>query len=328
MRRSILISWFMILVGSIAQAEWANPIRKVTYTGSPLVEVTPFVFGDRLYLLENNQTFWDMKPGTKPGTRFRDDEVRIRDLSSGEIVASPLKNHAFGTALVYDGRVHIFAGDFGEGKPWRQITEVSMTSSADLKQWTSPVTVIRAEGGELIYNTAVCHDPDQQRFVLLYETNDRRFPSFTFKYAASDNLVNWKKLPTAFYGKDRYVGGPALYYEAGWYYTLALSRVKGGWDTRIARSKDLIGWEDALRDRPFITFDTKKTGCPLIPPTRHECNASDVELCYYKGKTIIYFTGSDQSTCGDLQYAEFDGTPQELFEAFFATEVSSISEPF
>ncbi|RLB65241.1 MAG: hypothetical protein DRH08_08255, partial [Deltaproteobacteria bacterium] len=137
MKCSTSFAWLMILACSVAQAEWSNPIKKISYTGSPLVEVTPFVFGDRLYLLENNQAFWDMKPGTPPGARFYDDEVRIRDLSTGKIVATPLKNHAFGTALVHDGRVYVFAGDFGKGKPWRQITEVSMTSSADLKQWTT-----------------------------------------------------------------------------------------------------------------------------------------------------------------------------------------------
>ena len=119
-------------------------------------------------------------------------------------------------------------------------------------------------------------------------------------------------------GRTRYVGGPALYYEGGWYYTLALWGSKDGWDTHIARSKNLVEWGKMLpKDRPFVTFDPNKTGCPLIPPERHERNASDVELCYFEGKTIIYFTGSDQTTCGDLQYAEFDGTPRELFEAFF-----------
>ena len=48
-------------------------------------------------------------------------------------------------------------------------------------------------------------------------------------------------------------------------------------------------------------FDSKHKNIPLINPSIGESNASDVELCYFQGKTILYFTGSDQSTAGDLQ---------------------------
>jgi len=31
----------------------------------------------------------------------------------------------------------------------------------------------------------------------------------------------------------------------------------------------------------------------------------------------VYFNGGDQQTCGDLQQAEFNGTPQQLLERFY-----------
>ncbi|MEK7720072.1 MAG: alpha-L-fucosidase [Bacteroidota bacterium] len=297
-----------------AQSTWTNPIIKQGRLGSPLVETSPFVFKNRLYLMENNQRFWDVS-GAKPGDFFHEDEVRIRDVESKKIASVALRNHGFGTVLTWEGRVYVFAGNYGQNKPWRQMTEISMTSSADLKHWTKPVTVFRAAPNEFFFNTAVCRGKD--KFILLYETNDKRWPAFTFRYMESSDLKNWKEIPDAIYGKDKYVGGPALYYEGDWYYTLYLESLKKGYETRITRSKDLVHWEDAPAGRSFITFDPSHKNILLIKPDIRESNASDVELCYYKGKTILYFTGSDQTTAGDLQWATYDGTPRQLCEHFF-----------
>ncbi|MEN8230013.1 MAG: hypothetical protein ABFS38_17770 [Bacteroidota bacterium] len=298
-----------------AQTSWENPIRKEGRLGSPLVETSPFVFNERLYLLENNQHFWDI-PGAKPGEHFHDDEIRIRDVALDKIVSVPLKNHGFGTVLTWDDCVYVFAGNYGEGKPWRQITEITMTSSKDLKEWTKPQTVLRTSGDEYFWNTAVCRG--KERFILLYETNDARWPPFTFRYLESTDLIHWEEVPGALYGTGKYVGGPALYFEGGWYYTLYLESLRNGYETRITRSRDLKQWEDAQEERPFITFDSTHQNIPLIAPSIGESNASDVELCYHNGKTILYFTGSDQTTAGDLQRATYPGTPRQLFEYFFA----------
>lgn len=315
---------FFLANVACAQIRWKNPIQKQGRLGSPLVETSPFVFNDKLYLLENNQRFWDV-PSAKPGDYFHEDEVRIRDVASDEIVSVPLKNHGFGTVLTWNGRVYVFAGSYGKGKPWRQMTEITMTSSKDLRKWTKPKTVLRASGNEYFFNTAVCKAKD--KFILLYETNDDRWKPFTFRYVESTDLENWKEIPDAVYGKEKYVGGPALYFEGGWYYTLYLESLKKGYETRITRSKDLIHWEDAPADRPFITFDTAHKNIPLINPAISESNASDVELCYFNGQTILYFTGSDQTTAGDLQWATYGGTPRQLFEHFFTDTKNQSSIP-
>ncbi len=295
--------------------EWKNPLVKQGYLGSPLVEVTPFVFKDKLYLLENNQKSWEV--GGKSGDRFHEDEVRIRDVQSKKIVSVALTNHAFASALVFEGKVYVFSGNYGDDKPWRNITEISMTSSDDLIHWTDPQTVLRAEGDERFYNVAVCRGKD--RFVLLYETNDSRWPYFTFKYSESDDFVHWRQIPEAIYGREKYVGGPALYFHDGWYYTLYVQRLEHGYETRVTRSRDLQRWKDAPEGRPLVTFDSSHQNIPLHDPTTRESNASDVELCYFNGKTVVYFTGGDQSICGDLQWATFDGTPRKLLESFFTS---------
>jgi alpha-L-fucosidase len=319
-KRVIMLNIFVFSVFLVSgQSTWFNPIVKQGRFGSPLVETSPFVFKDRLYLLENNQRFWDVS-GAKPGDLFHEDEVRIRDVVSKKIVSVPLLNHGFGTVLTWHGRVYVFAGDYGQDKPWRQMTEITMTSSDDLKNWTKPLTVLRAGPDEFFFNTATCRAKD--KFVLLYETNDKSWPAFTFRYMESSDLMNWKEIPDAIYGKAKYVGGPALYYEEGWYYTLYLESLKKGYETRITRSKDLVHWVDAPEGRPFVTFDSSNRDIPLIKPEISENNASDVELCYYKGRVILYFTGSDQTTAGDLQWATYDGTMKQLFEYFFNDPVN------
>ena len=139
---------------AFTQDEWENPIIKQGRLDSPLVETHPFVFNERLYLLESNQRFWEI-PDAKPGDFFHEDEIRIRDLETGQIISVPLRNHAFGNVLTWNGTVYVFAGNYGKNKPWRQITEISMTSSSDLINWTMPVTVLRAGPDEFFFNTAV-----------------------------------------------------------------------------------------------------------------------------------------------------------------------------
>jgi alpha-L-fucosidase len=312
--KNLIVIFFLLSHSLFGQSAWKNPIIKQGRLGSPLVETSPFVFHGKLYLLENNQRFWDVK-GAKPGDFFKEDEVRIRDVKTGKKVTVALTNHGFGTAFVWKDSLYVFAGNYGEGKPWRRMTEITMTATADLKSWTKPVTVLKANETEYFFNTAVTRGKD--KFILLYETNDRRWKPFTFRYVESSDLRNWKEIPDGIYGKEKYVGGPALYYENGWYYTLYLEALKKAYETRITRSRDLVNWEDAPEGRPFVTFDPAHKNIPLLKPEITESNASDVELCYFPGKTILYFTGSDQTTAGDLQTAVYPGTPAQLFEHFY-----------
>ena len=294
---------------------WQCRLAKKAVLGNAISsETTPFVFHGRLYRLENvpkSQEF----PGKGPQYRFHEDLIRVRDVEEDRIVSVVLTNHYFGSAFVSNGRVYVFAGDYGTDEPWYHIRKVVMTSSTNLVDWTKPRVVIESENGERIFNTAVCRDKEQ--FVLLYETDDSQWPAFTFKFFVSDDLVNWTRVPGAIYGRDRYVGGPALYYEGGWYYLLYLESLDGGWQTCITRSVDLIHWEDAPADRPFLTPDPEHITDPEHFPDVREASASDAKLCAWRGKTLVYFSGGNQHGVIDLQSAEFDGTPRELLEHYF-----------
>lgn len=297
---------------------WTSPLVKRGTLVREMGECTPFVFMGRLYRLENWQKYLEV-PGSSPGDRFMKDEVRIRDVATDRIIGTPFVGHSFGNAFVWDGKVYVYALKHKPGQ-WRVFTDIDLVTSADLTTWSTPETVIRGEGAEHLFNVSVCRGPD--RFILLYETDDKRWPAFTFKYCESQDLRSWKLIPEAIYGRDKYVGGPCLLFEGGWYYTLYLqAQGNNNWETWVTRSKDLIHWDDAPAGRPFLTFDSSR-----VFTYEHfgkkvevrESNASDPELCYWNGKTLVYFNGGDQQTCGDLQVAEFAGTPRELLEAFYA----------
>ena len=316
-----LISFAVAAESDGDKTAWKNPIVKTGRPGLTGGETTPFVFDGRLCLLENIPKYFET-PGAKPGELFMEDEIRISDVKTGKLISVPLKAHYFATAFTENGRVYVFATKYTDGKPARKLKEVVMTSSIDLKNWTKPVTVIKAERGEKIYNTAVCRAIDngkhaKVKYVMLYESSDSRFPAFTFKYCTSNDLVNWTRVPGALYGTNKYVGGPALYSEGDYYYTLYLEALPGKYETRITRSTDLANWQDAPAGRAFLKPNPENKNIPLIDPSIREINASDPELCYFEGKTRIYFAGGNQQMAGDRQWAEFKGTPRELFEHFF-----------
>jgi len=298
---------------------WQCPLIKKEVIGISVArETTPFVLHDRLYRLENVPKSMEF-PHEKARYRFHEDEIRVRDVEDDRIVSVVLRNHYFGQGFVWNGRLYVFAGDYGTDERWWHVRQIVMTSSEDLMTWTEPRVVIESENGERLFNTGVCRGED--KFVLLYETDDSQWPPFTFKYCVSEDLVSWSRIPGAVYGRDRYVGGPALYYEGGYYYRVYLhSMGSSRYETRITRSRDCIRWEDAPADRPFVTHDEAHITDPENYPGVGETNASDAELCLWQGKTMAYFIGGNQgeiTPVADLQRAEFDGTPRELLEHYF-----------
>jgi alpha-L-fucosidase len=293
---------------------WTNRLRRTVSLGPIAGEVTPFVWNERLYRVENYPRYLDF-PVDDPTYRFHEDEIRIRDVETNTIVSVPLHNHYFGEGFLHGKRLYLYAGDYGVDLPWRHHKRIDVVYSDDLVNWSAPVPVIESERDELLFNTAVCRGAD--RFILLYETNDSRWPPFTFKYCESDDLVHWRRIPDAVYGTDKYVGGPALYYADGWYYTLYLHALPTGqYENRITRSRDLVHWQDALEGRavlPVVPTHAPDAGHPDV----RELSASDAEMCFWRGKTIVYFHSGNQQGVAGLELAEFDGPPEELLAHYF-----------
>lgn len=308
-----------------ADSEWRNPIIKQGYLDSPLVETVPLSFKGELYLLENWRTGWgSSRIDREEGTELN--EVWMARLPHGpeeydkrEYTARVLVDHTLATAKVWEDRVYVFGTAtkaFADGRT------VSMSYSEDMKNWSEPVEVFRSYPGRrgqfpegVIFNTSVTRDPDDN-MVFLWETNGlgRNFTMRFGRVEEPTEIWNPGIIKEAVYGKDKYTGGPGLYYEGGWYYLLYLEHLGGrAWETRITRSKNLVNWQDAPEGRAVVTFNPQWTGRRGV----RESNASDVALCYHDGRTILFYTGANQREWGDLQWATFDGTPRELLEHFF-----------
>ena len=285
-------------------------------------ETTPFVFKGKLYRLECFVVYTDdhSKVNHSP-----EDGSRIRDLSDNSIVSIPWRGHYYSQVFVWDDKVHIF------GTAMKSITQIMHMVSDDLVNWSAPAVAITPEEGESLYNTDFCWDGE--RFVMLYETNDSAYPPFTFKYAQSTDLENWELIDGALYGTDKYVGGPALHYYDGWYYTVYVNALgkdlcsnypdnanmsnqyPSCYDSRIARSRDLITWVDS--EKIVVQANYNRLVNPEVFPGVVDINASDFAMCQWGEKVIMHWNGGNQMGCFDLQSAEFEGTEQQFLESFF-----------
>ena len=178
MRQLQLSFCLFLLFTPILHADWQHPLGNWAKLESPLVEVTPFVFKDKLYRMESWQKQWE-HPDDTDGSHFTKDEIRIRDMAADRIVSRPLIGHGLGMTYVWEDTVYVFAGNWGTEKKWN-IRNILMTSSTDLINWTEPQQVLRSDDHEKFFNVSVCRGEDQ--FIMLVESNDKEWPTFTFKY--------------------------------------------------------------------------------------------------------------------------------------------------
>ncbi len=259
-----------------------------------LCEVTPVVWQGRLCLLES------VRPGR--GGSVEEYYIRVTDADTGEELARFAQGHGLACAHVEEGVLYVFASRYEPDGPW---SDVTLFVSSDLKSWDSKV-VIQQEPAEHLFNSSVCEGPEG--FVMAYETNDPAYPAFSIKFARSDDLRSWTKVPGVVFGTDRYTACPCLRYVDGYHYMLYLEHRTPRWffETYIARSRDLTTWEVA-------------PGNPVLTPTGLDegINASDPDLIEFNATTRIYYAVGDQRTWANVKRATFEGGMGELFGAYF-----------
>lgn len=300
---------------------WKSPWTKTVRIPS-CGEMTPFFFKGKEYRVVNRKNIAAYKcyPESFPDKGIHDDHFEIYNVEEDRIMSVPLYNCYFASAFVHDGRVYCFCIDYELDRPWWTARRLLMLSSDDLITWTRPMAVIEAESNESLFNTAVTYDGE--KFVMLYESDDPQYkPKFTFKFAVSKDLIHWEKVRDAVYGRNKYVGGPALEFFDGWYYVTYVNIFpnpvdgRDNYDTRIARSRDLVNWEDAPEGRSVL-MPTYTYPDPTRP---HLCedNASDAEYLEKDGKVVVFWNGGNQENLGGAYMSECPGTLKELFESFF-----------
>ena len=303
----------------LENAPWKSPLvnRRVLDSAAAPGEFSPFTFKGENYRTESVLAHY-VNPGTPVGYRPHEYYFCIRRESDDRLISIPLFDHYFASAYVWNDRCYCYSMNQENG------CKLDVVWSDDLISW-SPVHCVfdYSSRNEIFCNTSVTFDG--KKFILLYETNDPACPIYTFHFAESDDLVNWKTIPGAVYADEKYTGGGSLHWveEDKLFYLSTLDLFihptarKVCYRFIISRSPDLIHWEDAPDDRPLLLPDCSHRPDPVNHPEVYEISVSDVEYRVTEGKVTAYFIGGNQWGVCDNQIAEYHGTLPDLFREFF-----------
>lgn len=293
---------------SRAQSELKPLLVKLPYAFSRAerepMENTPVIFNSRLLMVAN------YRPSGGSDVDEKDSYLYIDDLTSGEEIVRFGSAHSFVSAFVEGNELNVFALDFSDsGKVWNS-SGIDRFSTIDLKNWKTE-KVILAEGGEHLFNTSVCRD--DKGYLMAYESDQPT--KFCFKFARSNDLSTWEKIPGLVYTgtHNEYSACPVIRYYAPYYYVIYLhAPVSGhnGWISYLSRSKDLIEWDLS----PFN---------PVLEAEAWEGkNASDVDILEYEGRTYLYYATGDQQTWSTIRVAMYEGSMKSFYESHFPNGAS------
>lgn len=150
---------------------------------------------------------------------------------------------------------------------------------------------------------------------------------FTIFFAESKDLLNWKLLPReCVYSREKYTACPAVRHYDGWFYMIYLEALAGPrYESHIVRSKDLKHWESSRRNPVLACSEDDKAvaNSKLSADQRRaiagakNVNNSDLDLCEYRGKTIIYYSWGNQQGKEFLAEAVYDGSMAQFLRSFF-----------
>jgi len=298
-------------------------IKKLGTVECDIVEATPVVFKGKLYRFER-------VPGRKCGGPDVTSNFCFRyiDLATGEPTPGFAAGCPFGSAHSEGDTMYAFGAD-------KCCTEkIHVFHSKDLKSW-SEKCAIKIPGWKLLGNS-VCKGDG--RFVMAIEVGgppEVVGVPFTMRFAESEDLLNWRLLgDECVFAEDRYAGCPVIRFLDGRYYMIYLEMINpDGWPDvtkysfvpYIARSKDLIYWEsspfnpvmeisddDRIIDNPSFTEEEKERITAAV-----DINNSDLDLCEFEGKTIIYYSWGNQQGIEHLAHAAYEGTLRSFLEGFF-----------
>ena len=288
-------------------------IKKLGTTDCDMVETTPIVFKDRLCRFEYvRQDYHENKTGAS--------YFRFVDMESGEFTPAFAAGHHFGSAYVRDRAAFAYGVDTQGGPTIRAFW------SEDLRNWSSRVA-FHAPGWS-IFNNSVCKGRDN--YIMAVELNgppEEVGVPFTIRFVQSDDLLSWQLTPSeCVFSKDRYTACPALRFLDEYYYMIYLEARPGRtFDPYIVRSRDLIHWESSPFN-PMMHFseeDKRIANHNLTQVQRDRIsnavniNNSDVDLCEFEGRTIIFYSWGNQKGIEFLAEAVYDGNLESFLCGFF-----------
>jgi alpha-L-fucosidase len=312
--KSALLFLFIVTVVAAADDKTKRPtIEKLGSIDLLMVETTPVVFKDRLYRFEYVR---DNYHANKSGGSF----FRFIDVAVDQATPAFAKGKHLGCALVEGDTVYTFGVDKWGG------STVTLFQSKDMEKWEERLA-LRLPGWEL-FNTSVCKA--NGRYVMAIEVGGPKEVvgvPFTIFFAESKDLLAWKLLPLDHvYSKKKYTACPALRYLDGYFYMIYLEARPGPtYETHIVRSKDLKRWESS-RLNPMMAFsdEDKSIANPKLTPEQRktiaqakDINNSDLDLCEFRGKTVIYYSWGNQQSKEFLAEAVYAGTLADFLRSFF-----------
>lgn len=290
-------------------------IKKLGTLDCDMVETTPIVFRGRLYRFEY------VRPNY-PANTTGDSYFRFIDVQSGEPTPAFAAGHHLGSAHVQGDTVYAY----GVKEDWGRST-IQVFWSRDLETWSSQPALTVPDWS--MYNNSVCQGPD--RFVMAFEVGkppEVVGKGFTNYFAESQDLLHWTLLPEeCVFAKDRYTACPVLrFLPDGYYYMIYLEARPGPtYESHIVRSKDLVRWESSPLN-PVLQHspEDQRIANPHLPPDQQKrvaeavnLNNSDVDLCEFEGKVILYYSWGNQQGIEHLAEAQYEGTLEGFLKGFF-----------
>ena len=306
-------------------------IRKLGTIGcNNIVETTPLVWKGELYRFEvvRRKSFTSAVASKVEQWRDLEDSPCLRFIHVRSNQSTPLfaQDHTFGFPYAIEDTMYVVTG---VGKNWGA-EALDFYRSKDLVNWEK-YSELRLPGWK-IYNMNIAEKDGV--YTLLVEISapveEAGTVPFTFRFLQSRDMINWELLSGEHvFQKERYCGSPSLYTfpEDPYYYVGYLEGYpEYRFGNSLARSKDLIHWEYSPINPVLMynEFEDKQIGSPFLTPEDRariedalDTNNSDMELCEYLGRTIIYYSWGDQKGTEFLAEACFEGTMKEFLTGFF-----------
>ena len=302
-------------------------IRKLGTVKCDVVESSPFVLGDHLYRMEYFRAARRNKRNDGPTTW-----MKVFDMESQQEVASLAKDHHLGSAFSDGEAVFISATAQCEDPEQPFLTwggsRVDIYRSTDVKTW-EPWGSVTLEGTYL-FNTAMCKKDGIYTLAIETGAKTETGVDWSVRFAQSADGKEWTVLPEeCCFEKGQQTGNPAIYVlpDDPYYYVFTIRENLGPYyTTDVVRSRDLIHWEyspvnpvlihDAEEDKklahPFFTLEEQQHIEQAL-----DCNNSDLELCEFRGRTIIYYSWGDQKGTEFLAEACYEGSMKDFLQGWF-----------
>ena len=290
-------------------------IRKLGTVDCDMVETTPLVYRGRLLRFEYVR-YPQYRPNTT-GTSY----FRFVDVESGTPGPAFARGFHLGVAHAEGDEMYVY------GVPAWGATALSVFRSRDLLSWRQAVAL--ETPGWALYNSSVCRGREGE-YVMAVEIGappEEAGVPFTVRFALSRDLLQWRITPRDHvYSREKYTACPALRLFEPYYYMIYLEAYPGPtYEPCLVRSRDLVHWESSPYN-PIMhhSEEDKRILNPALTPAERErvcgivnVNNSDLDLCEWNGRTLIYYSWGTQKGDEFLAQAEYPGPVKELLEGCF-----------